>query len=514
MKSTHTPFQQRVGASVIENSRGVSEIPSPAAETMSAAGISFDPPETTQASTSNDMASEARLRLLIPLAVASALFMDLMDSSALATALPTLCHVFHTNPFVLKFALTAYLVTIAVLVPASGWLSHRVGMKTTFMLAMAVFMVGSICCGLSNSVGQLIAARIFQGVGGSMMTPVGRNIIVASSPRSYLVKALAWFTLPAILGPLAGPPLAGAILEFGNWRWIFFINIPVGLLGLAIVGMFVPRLPRSAIGRFDWRGFLMLGLSITLAMLLIETGGLANRPLPMRILVLGAALLAAALYCRHALRHEAVVDIRLLRRDSLTVSLVSSWLQRLSLGAMPYLLPLLLQSAMGLSPLVASQIMTAMACGSMAARFVLPPILRRFGFKTAGMILAAMNAIMSASPALFHIGTPIALMMILMAATSLIRGLFFILTQTLAYADIEAAEVGHASVLFTVAQQLSYSMGVAMGAGLLQASVGDARLTAAAFQIPFIVIAVIGGLSVFAFIPLRSNAGELARGAK
>jgi len=485
-----------------------------AAETMAAAGIAMDAPETTRLEARDGAVATWRSGRFVPLAVASALFMDLMDSSALATALPTLSRVFHAAPFVLKLALTAYLVTVAVLVPASGWLSDRVGIKRTFMIAMAVFVAGSICCGLSNSVKQLVLARIFQGVGGSMMTPVGRNIVVASSPKESLVKALAWFTLPAILGPLAGPPLAGVILEYGNWRWIFLINVPVGAIGLLVVALLVPRIERVRTGRFDWVGFLQIGSSITLLMMLIETGGLEGKPAWIRVLAVVATAAAMLVYYRHAMTTDAVVDLKLLRRDTLAVSLLASWLQRLALGALPYLLPLLLQTAMGLSPLAASQVMTAMAAGSLAARFILPPIIRRLGFRSAGLLLAAANAVMSATPAFFHVGTPVGAMMILMALTSLTRGLFFILTQTLAYADVEQREVGHASVLFTVAQQLSYGMGVTLAAWLLELSSGKAQLTVEMFRMPFLVIAAFGALSVLVFVPLRAAAGDAMRGRR
>lgn len=453
-----------------------------------------------------------RAGFVVPLAVASALFMDLMDSSALATALPTLSRVFGEDPFVLKFALTAYLITVAVLVPASGWLCDRIGSKLTFMLAMMVFVAGSISCGLSNSVTELVAARVLQGVGGSMMTPVGRNIVVATSQRDYLVKALAWFTLPAIIGPLAGPPLAGAILEYGSWRWIFFINVPVGILGLIIVAVCVPSLPARKTGRFDWRGFILIGLAIVTFMLLIETSGLSGKPGWLRLLTVATAISASSLYYRHAMRRDAVVNLKLLSRDTLAASLVASWLQRLPLGGIPYLLPLLLQTGMGLTPLIAGQVMMAMAVGSLAARFVLPPILRKLGFRTAGLILAAGSAITSASPTLFHTGTPISFMIAMMVLTSLLRGLFFILAQTLAYVDIDPPEVGHASVLFTVAQQLSYGTGITLAAWLLQLSTGGGPLSAAAFQMPFLVISFLALLSVLVFVPLRSDAGDAMRG--
>ncbi len=453
---------------------------------------------------------------IVPLVVASALFMDLMDSAALATALPTLAEVFHTPAVNLKLALTAYLLTIAVLVPASGWLAARYGAKPVFMTAMAIFTIGSICCGLSNSVPELVAARVLQGVGGSMMTPVGRSIVVASTPRARLVEAMGWFTVPAILGPLAGPPLAGLILEAGSWRWIFLINLPVGIFGIAAVLFLVPPIPPSTSRRFDVTGFLLLGAAITALMILVETAGLSGQPLPLR---LGAAAIAGAAlagYCRYAARCETpIVDLRLLRRDTLLVSLLASWLQRMPMGAMPFLLPLLLQAAMGLSPLRASQVMVAMAGGGLVSRFVAPPLISRLGFRRSMLIFGAATALLSVSPVLFREDTPIVLMMVAMGLTSLLRSAFFIPAATLAYADVAAHEVGHASVLFTVAQQLSLGMGVSLAATLLESSTGSgAPMTQQSFLLPFLAMAAIGGLAVPVVWPMRNDAGEALRGER
>ncbi len=166
----------------------------------------------------------------LPMAMASALFMDLLDTSALGAALPTLARQFHTSPLQLKFALTAYLMTMAVFVPASGWLADRYGARRVFVNAVKIYLLGSLCCGLSDSVSTLVAARVLQGIGRAMMTPVARLIVVATTPRARLVHAMNAFTMPAVIGPLLGPPLAGLLLEVASWRWIFFINLPVGLV--------------------------------------------------------------------------------------------------------------------------------------------------------------------------------------------------------------------------------------------------------------------------------------------
>ena len=450
---------------------------------------------------------------LIPLVVASGLFMDLMDSSALATALPRLSQAFGVDPIDLKLALTAYMLTVAVLVPMSGWLSDRFGAKAVFTTAMGIFVLGSIFCALSNSVAQLVAARVIQGVGGSMMTPVGRSIVVASAPRSDLVHVMGWFTVPAIAGPLIGPPLAGFLLEQASWRWIFLINVPVGMIGMAAVLSFVPRMPRSVGGKFDLPGFLMIAIAITALMVLVETGGLEGQPLSTRLLSFALAAAAVGGYCLYASRREnAVLDLRLLRRDTLLISLVASWLQRMTMGALPFLLPLLLQVGMGLSPLDASDVMLAMACGGLLSRFIVPPLLRRTGFRWSMLLSGAASSLLSAAPALFVAGTPMTLMMIAMGTTSLIRSAFFIPAASLAYIDVSEREIGQATVLFTVAQQLSFAMGVTVAAGLLEASMASGgAMTADKFILPFTGMAGIGALSLVAVWFLRRDAGEIFR---
>src|SRR5882757_8824795 len=237
----------------------------------------------------------------LPLAMATALFLDLLDTSALGSALPTMAKEFHTEALHLKLALTAYLMTMAILVPASGWLADRYGARRVFVNAIKVYVLGSLCCGLSNSVGELVAARVLQGIGGAMMTPVARLIVVASTPRERLVQAMNAFTIPAIVGPLMGPPLAGLLLEVANWRWIFFINIPVGLLGIAAVLRIVPRLRHANPGPFDGFGFATAAVGIVTLIVLSESVGSDLLSFNGRMVVAAAAIAAWIVFIHHAL---------------------------------------------------------------------------------------------------------------------------------------------------------------------------------------------------------------------
>jgi EmrB/QacA subfamily drug resistance transporter len=451
---------------------------------------------------------------LIPMVVASSLFMDLMDTSALATAMPTLAQAYGTNPVNLKLALTAYLATVAVLVPASGWLSARFGAKRLFMTAMGLFVLGSLCCGLANSLTQLIAARILQGVGGSMMTPVGRSIVVASAPRTALVRAMGWFALPAILAPMVGPPLAGLLLEAGSWRWIFWINVPVGLLGICAIAWFVPPMPgRMTDRRFDALGFLVAGVAIIAAVAVIETNGLSGWRMSARLASVFFVIVMIGVYVYHARRNPSpIIDLTLLRLDTLRVSLSASWLQRMAMGATTFLLPLQLQIGLGLSPLIASQVLVAMAFGSILARFLVPPLIDRAGFRASLILFGIGSALFSMLPACFSPQTPIWLMMLGMFCMSLLRSSFFIPAGTMAYADVKGENVGHASVLFTVAQQLSIGMGVTLAATLLEETGhgGDA-MAASGFVLPFLLLALLSAIATLLVVPMRADAGAHLR---
>ncbi|NTX58720.1 MFS transporter, partial [Myxococcus sp. CA039A] len=274
--------------------------------------------------------------------------MEFVDSTALSTALPTLSVAFDTDPIHLKLALTSYILALAVLAPASGWVADRFGPRRVFMLAMGVFLVASVLCGFSRTLPQLVVFRTLQGLGGALMTPVGRLIVVGSAPRDKLVSALSWFTMPALVGPLIGPPLAGLILGVADWPWIFFINVPVGLLGMLAVSRYVPELPQPHPGPFDWKGYAIAAVAIILTIGAAETLGVGLVPVHIQMGMALVAVGAIALYVAHALRmKKPVLDLRLLKLSTFRASTAGGGLVRMGLGATPFLLPLMLQVGLG-----------------------------------------------------------------------------------------------------------------------------------------------------------------------
>ena len=452
---------------------------------------------------------------LVPLAVGSALFMEFIDSTALSTALPTLAGAFHSDPVHLKLALTSYLLALAVGVPASGWVADRIGPRRVFIAAMGVFLLGSALCGLSHSLTQLVAARIVQGLGGSMMTPVGRLIVVGSTPKERLVSAMTWFTTPALIGPLLGPMLSGLILAKLSWPWIFFINIPVGLLGAWAVTRYVPKLRQPDPGRFDSSGFVLSALAIAGIVVLGEVGGLNLTPIWVQV-ALGVGTAAAAVaYARHARRTERpAVDLRLFRHATLTTSLLGGTLVRLGLGATPLLLPLLLQVGLGWSPTQSGLFTVLTAVGALLTKTFVARLIRRFGFRNVLMFSAVGTALTTAAPALlaFHVSPWAVAPLVLLGG--LVRSMHFSSGNTLAYADTARDEISSASTLSTVTQQVGLSLGVSFGGLVLHLArgAGSAALTPDRFVIPFLLVAATSLVAAPVYLWLKPDAGATIQG--
>ena len=445
----------------------------------------------------------------IPVAMASALFMDLLDTSALGSALPTMAREFHTEPLHLKLALTAYLMTMAILVPASGWLADRFGARRVFIHAVRVYLLGSLCCGLSNSLTQLVAARILQGMGGAMTTPVARLIVVASTPRERLVHAMNSFTMPAILGPLLGPPFAGILLQIASWRWIFFINLPIGILGIVAVLRIVPRLRHRHPGPFDVTGFLVAAIGIVGVIGLAESVG-SNLLSGREQLLLGVIALAAWIaFITRALRVRVpMLDLRLLAKPTYRASMIGGSLVRLGIGATPFLLPLLLQDALGWSPLKAGSVIAIVTLGSLLARFGGTLAVRVIGFRSSLLVTAAFTALLTAAPAFFDVRTPVIVILLSLLMGGFFRAAHYVAATALGFADVSPHEVSRASTLSTVIQQLSLSCGVSFAGMALYLSAGSAiRFTPKEFILPFVALGAMAALAIPVYAQLSPAVG-------
>src|SRR6201987_1239300 len=287
---------------------------------------------------------------VIPLIVATALFMENMDSTVIATSLPAIAADIGTSPLTLKLAITSYLLSLAVFIPASGWTADRFGARMVFTLAVAVFMLGSIGCALSSSVTHFVIARILQGMGGAMMTPVGRLVLLRSIDKSALVNAMAWVTVPALIGPVVGPPLGGFITTYLSWHWIFLINIPIGLLGIFLAMKFIDPIKSVDPERFDIYGLVLAGIGLGGIAFGLSVAGLNLLPWSVVAALVGIGSISMTLFVWHARRAGTpVLGFSLLRLSTMRAAIIGGFMFRLGIGALPFLLPLLMQVGFGLS---------------------------------------------------------------------------------------------------------------------------------------------------------------------
>ncbi len=442
--------------------------------------------------------------------VACALLMENLDGTVISTSLPAIARDLHEDPISLKLALTSYLIALAVLIPASGWMADKFGSRIVFRAAIVVFTFGSILCGLSNSLLGFVLARIVQGTGGAMMVPVGRLLLLRTVERHNLVRAMAYLTIPALLGPMLGPPVGGFITTYFQWRYIFWINVPLGILGVTLVTLFIENVKVPDVEPLDWRGFLLSGVglaSLVFGLTIIGRGFVS--PLVVALLVAGGATLIA-LYVVHA-RHAAspILDLTLLRVPTFRVSVTGGSLFRIGVGAVPLLLPLMLQIGFGMSPLQSGLTTFVAAAGAMAMKATASPILDRFGFKRVLVVNALVGAAFIGLNALYSPSTPIVLILGLLLVGGYFRSLQFTGINAMAYADVNQERMSHAVSFASVAQQLSLSVGVAVGAGVVQAMQAQrgGPLVLADFHAAFVVVAAISALSVLLFLRLPADAG-------
>ena len=451
-------------------------------------------------------------RYFVTLIVAVALFMETMDSTVIATSLPAIAADLGEDPIALKLALTSYLLSLAVFIPVSGWMADKFGARTVFRAAIVVFTLGSAACGFAQSLPDFVLFRVIQGMGGAMMVPVGRLVILRTVPKPELISALAWLTIPALMGPVIGPPLGGFITTFISWRWIFWINIPVGILGVILASRYVANLREEGVPPLDLKGFILSGIGLAgLAFGITTIGQSLFPPIVVgTLLVLGVAGLI--LYVRHARVTPApLLDLNLLKVDTFYASVVGGFLFRIGIGAMPFLLPLFFQLGFGMTPFQSGMLTLASAVGAVAMKATAAPILRRFGFRKVLMRNALLSTMCIAAVALFTAGTPPVVILGVLLIGGFFKSLQFTSINAIAYADIESKAMSRATSFASVAQQLSLSAGVAIGALVLEIQrVGrhEVSVEAGDFPLAFVVVAVIAATSAFIFARLPKDAGS------
>jgi EmrB/QacA subfamily drug resistance transporter len=455
---------------------------------------------------------------LIPLIVATALFMENMDSTVIATSLPAIAADIGTSPLTLKLAITSYLLSLAVFIPASGWTADRFGARIVFALAVAVFMVGSIGCAVSGSVTNFVFARILQGMGGAMMTPVGRLVLLRSIDKSALVNAMTWVTVPALIGPVIGPPLGGFITTYFSWHWIFLINIPIGLVGIVMALKFIDPIKSIDPEPFDLYGLVLAGVGLAGIAFGLSVAGLNLLPWSVVVSLVAIGSISMTLYVLHARRTGSpVLDFSMLRLPTLRAAIIGGFMFRLGIGALPFLLPLLMQVGFGLSPFQSGLVTFGSAVGAMGMKALAARIIRTFGFRNMMTVNAVISAFFLGACALFTAATPLLLILIILVVGGFFRSLEFTAINTVAYAEVEPGQMSRATTMVSVNQQLAVSAGVAVGAFSVETTLWlhhQTELTATAFAPAFLVVALISAASSYFFWQMPDDAGHEISGRR
>jgi EmrB/QacA subfamily drug resistance transporter len=447
----------------------------------------------------------------ILLIVASAMFMEQLDGTVLATALPTMARSFNVDPLHMNIALTSYLLTLAMFIPASGRLADRFGSRSIFRAAIGLFTVGSILCAQAPTLWALVAARMLQGAGGAMMSPVGRLVMLRVVSKAELVRSMAWLMVPATIGPIVGPPLGGFIVTYLSWHWIFYINVPIGVVGIVLVTIFIDEMKEPARTKFDLLGLVLSGTALACLMFGIEVGSRGAGSTWIVVGLLGVGSVSGVLYWFHARRiPRPMLDFRLLRVMTFRMSVMCGSLSRIAVGAMPFLMPMMFQLGFGLSAVQSGLITFVSSVGSLAMRACAPAILQRLGFRPVLTWIGALATALLALSAAFRPDWPLPLIYGVLIANGFFQSLQFMAYNTIAYADVPREDMSAATSFYTTFQQMSLTMGIAISAAALAASIGVTHHVHAMlpdFSAAFLFVAAISFLAPLLATRLDKGAG-------
>ncbi|WP_417580810.1 MFS transporter [Pelagibacterium sp.] len=448
---------------------------------------------------------------LIPLILAVALFMENMDATVIATSLPSIAADIGTTPVALKLAFTAYFVALAIFIPISAWLADKFGAKTVFRAAILVFMLGSIACAFSGSLSEFVMARFIKGMGGAMMSPLARLILLRTTERKDLVNAMAWLTIPALIGPTLGPPIGGFLTTFLSWHWIFIINVPIGLLGVVLITKYLPEVESATPRPMDFPGFFLSAIAFSGIVFGLSLLSMPVLPLWVAIVSTSVGLVAAIVYVPYALRIEhPLLDPRLFLHPSYRAVVLGTSLFLIGAGATPFLLPLMLQVGFGYTPFESGMITFVGALGALCMKFIAKPIYQRIGFRTALIAAGVLSSLGLVIKGTFMPQTPVVVMMLVIFIVGIVRSLYFTGQNALAFADIDDNEAGPATAVHAVMRPIATALAVAMAGGVLELSshVRGQPLGMTDFHIAFFVIAAVSFMAVIPYLRLEKEAGS------
>ncbi|MBK8613692.1 MAG: DHA2 family efflux MFS transporter permease subunit [Flavobacteriales bacterium] len=456
---------------------------------------------------------QRNLRVL-PWLVAVGLFMENLDISILNTAVPTIAEDLGTSALSLKAVLTTYTLALAVFIPISGWMADRYGTRRIFRMAVALFTIGSLLCGLSQNLPMLVASRFLQGVGGAMMTPVGRIALIRAYPRSQMLAMMNFVVIPALIAPLLGPFIGGFMVHWLPWQTIFFVNLPIGIVGWWMIRRYMPDHVDRGVAPLDGLGMLLFGAGIALLSYVLEVFGEHTWPpteITIMLLTSIVLLVAYGIHSRrapHPLLHMEVFLLRTFR-----VSVIGGFITRLGVGGMPFLLPLLYQIGLGYSPLEAGLLTTPLALGAIGMKIMSGALLKRFGHRT---VLVWNTVLLGLNIAAFHfigIGSPFWLIGLLSLSQGIFSSLQFTCMNSLTFADVKDTDASKATSISSTAQQMALSFGVASAslvAALFLKEVSQSETAAyiEGLHLAFVVLGLFTVLSSLTFRGLRASDGS------
>ena len=456
---------------------------------------------------------------VIALLVAAAFFMEFIDGTVIATALPQMAISFGVSAVDLNAGMSAYMLTLAVLIPASGWAAERFGARNVFTFALAVFTLASLFCAMATGVGEFILLRIIQGIGGALMVPVGRLTVLKTTPKPQLIKAIATLTWPALVAPLLGPPLGGFITHYASWHWIFYINVPLGIIAMILAWRLFPQQPADQPKHFDKPGFVLTGLAMLALVTGLELISQDHILWTTAVLLLAAGAAMSVLAVRHLSRSAApMVHLGSLVIPTFRISMGGGSLFRITISAVPFLLPLMLQVGFGMDPFHAGLLVLAVFAGNLAMKPATTPLIRRFGFRPVLVVNGLLSVFSLLFCAFLTLGTPDWLIMLLLFLGGLSRSMQFTGISTLAFSDVPASHMADANTLFSTALQLSVGLGITVGA--LGTRFGEQlvermqwqAVPGMSFKIAFVVIAVITLFGWLDMLRLKPDAGATVSG--